>query len=531
MTTDARRLEYVPLPEIVAADRNPKGHDEAVIGRSISRWGFIETPVIDERTGKLVAGHGRTDELRRRFTAGEDPPDGVENRDGVWYVPVVRGWASENDDEALAAGIALNRSTELGGWDYAELLPVLDDFAERGFEDGVDLLDGIGFDAAALDRMRAEFEAQTTGAVSGGGGTGDSTKLTESFLVPPFSIFDARQGYWQERKRSWLALGLRSDLGRPTNLLKMSDTVNDAMVRPSQPNHSMPRSIHAADPSFYWKKQAVEKQLGHPISSEEFIEHHYEADQYVAGTSVFDPVLCEIAYRWFTPEGGHVLDPFAGGSVRGLVASRLGRHYTGVDLSAAQVEANEQQLGIVRDGDPVPRWVVGDGRVAGTLVEQDVDFVFSCPPYFDLEQYSNDPSDLSNTGSFEAFAAALTESVVSSCSRLRPGRFACFVIGNVRAYGDGVGALYDLGDATVRAFAAAGLVFYNDAILITPGGSIALRARSIFKRRKLARTHQQVLFFVKPPLDDALEACGPVEIADPAAAFGETFDVDPTTEG
>jgi DNA modification methylase len=47
--------------------------------------------------------------------------------------------------------------------------------------------------------------------------------------------------------------------------------------------------------------------------------------------------LCEIAYRWFCPPGGTVLDPFAGGSVRGIVAAKLGRRYFGVDLRAEQV--------------------------------------------------------------------------------------------------------------------------------------------------------------------------------------------------
>jgi len=38
--------------------------------------------------------------------------------------------------------------------------------------------------------------------------------LAQRFLLPPFSILDARQGAWQERKREWLALGIRSEVGR-----------------------------------------------------------------------------------------------------------------------------------------------------------------------------------------------------------------------------------------------------------------------------------------------------------------------------
>ena len=65
--------------------------------------------------------------------------------------------------------------------------------------------------------------------------------------------------------------------------------------------------------------------------------------QMAPGTSIFDPVLCELIYRWFAPKAGVVLDPFAGGSVRGIVAARLGLTYVGIDLRAEQVAANREQ--------------------------------------------------------------------------------------------------------------------------------------------------------------------------------------------
>lgn len=48
----------------------------------------------------------------------------------------------------------------------------------------------------------------------GGDSEGDRTTLAEKFIIPPFSVFDTRQGYWQDRKRQWLALGIKSELGR-----------------------------------------------------------------------------------------------------------------------------------------------------------------------------------------------------------------------------------------------------------------------------------------------------------------------------
>ena len=92
-----------------------------------------------------------------------------------------------------------------------------------------------------------------------------------------------------------------------------------------------------------------------------------EARQTGSGTSIFDPVLAELAYRWFSPPGGHVLDPFAGGSVRGIVASVLGRQYTGIDLRAEQIAANEPQAARICAGGIMPRWIVGDSRNAAAL--------------------------------------------------------------------------------------------------------------------------------------------------------------------
>lgn len=160
-----RKIVYMPLDELVAADRNPKAHDEPLIEGAISRFGFIEPIVLDERTGKLVAGHGRLDDLRRREAAGLETaagriPEGiVVGRDGRWQAPVVRGWESVDDVDAHAAGVALNRVGEAGGWKKDELYAMLDEFRASSTEDE-DLLLGLGFDGADLDAMLADIELE-----------------------------------------------------------------------------------------------------------------------------------------------------------------------------------------------------------------------------------------------------------------------------------------------------------------------------------------------------------------------------------
>jgi len=229
-----------------------------------------------------------------------------------------------------------------------------------------------------------------------------------------------------------------------------------------------------------------------------------------SGTSIFDPVLCEIAYRWFCPPNGVVLDPFAGGSVRGIVASRLGRRYVGIELRAEQVAANIAQLSLA--GDPAPEWRQGDSRdIARIAGDVEADLVFSCPPYWNLEEYSDDPADLSTMG-LEEFFAAHAAIIRDAVARLRPDRFAVWVIGDVR---NDDGCYVNLPGRTVEAFEAAGARFYNDAILVTAVGSLPVRVGRQFEAsRKLGRTHQNVMVFVKGDPRKATEACGPVEFGE-----------------
>lgn len=149
MTTTARYIDYMPVAELPEAVRNPKAHDEASLAASVSRFGYVDPIVIDERTGRIVSGHGRRNELMRREAAGESPPDGVDvAEDGTWRVPVTRGWSSRSDEEAEAFVIAANRISERGGWQHDQLAEVLADLRKSDLG-----LDGVGFDDDELEAI------------------------------------------------------------------------------------------------------------------------------------------------------------------------------------------------------------------------------------------------------------------------------------------------------------------------------------------------------------------------------------------
>lgn len=230
-----------------------------------------------------------------------------------------------------------------------------------------------------------------------------------------------------------------------------------------------------------------------------------------AGTSIFDPVLCECVYTWFCPPGGIVLDPFAGGSVRGIVAAYLGREYVGIDLRPEQIEANRQQAeAIVPDAGPV--WIVGDSANVKALAAGEYDLIFSCPPYYDLEVYSDLDGELSALPGYAEFLEAYRAIIADCLSMLKEDRFACFVVGDMR---DKAGYYRNFVSDTIAAFQDGGARLYNEAILVTALGSLPIRAGKQFDSgRKLGKTHQNVLVFVKGDWRKATQACGPVEVAD-----------------
>lgn len=228
------------------------------------------------------------------------------------------------------------------------------------------------------------------------------------------------------------------------------------------------------------------------------------------GTSIFDPVLCETQYLWFTRTGDYILDPFAGGSVRGIVAVELGRHYCGIDLRQEQVDANRANAEDCCSGEH-PTWVCGDSTEIDTLAAGEYDFIFTCPPYGNLEKYSDDPHDISNMDD-AAFDMTYAEILRKAVAMLRPDRFACIVVGNYR---DKRGYLRDLCGLTVAAMEQAGARYYNDFIFVTPNGSLPLRAGKAFQAsRKMGRTHQYCLCFVKGDPKKATQRLGDVELPD-----------------
>ena len=132
---------------------------------SIKEFGF-KVPIVIDANGEIVAGHTRLKAAKKL---------------GLAEVPCII--ADDLTPEQIKAfRLADNKTAELAEWDFDLLHLELDDID----------LDMSDFGFTPSENLSETYTAHAS--------------LKEQFIVPPFSVLDARSGDWQKRKRKWLEI-------------------------------------------------------------------------------------------------------------------------------------------------------------------------------------------------------------------------------------------------------------------------------------------------------------------------------------
>ncbi len=404
----------IKIDDLKFADYNPRKispKEMTKLKHSLQEFGFVQPVIVNKINNVIVGGHQRVK---------------VAREIGMTTVPCIYVELEQEKEKQL--NIALNKIS--GSWDEVALKDLLEELQQSG------QMAVTGFDAKELERL--QFKQ----------GNVINRKLIEDYIIPPFSIWDTKQGYWQDRKREWVKQIGDSGEGR-----------GEALIGEGLKNLA-----------------------------------NLSASGNLTGTSIFDPVLTEVVYTWFCDAGGLIVDPFAGGNTRGLVASILGYRYIGIDLNEEQVNANKVRASDINEKGA--RWIHDNGlNISKHAKEGTADLVFTCPPYYDLEQYTKNPDDISNAATYDAFKEVYAKILDEAAKTLKDGGFAVIVVGNIR---DKEGNYHNLVGDTVKAMENAGLHFYNEIILATAIATASVRARRMFDAsKKVVKTHQNILFFKK----------------------------------
>lgn len=290
----------------------------------------------------------------------------------------------------------------------------------------------------------------------------ESQKLADKFLIPPFDIFDGRQNYWIDRKRIWWGM--------------IGDNA-DARANAKNINNSM------------------------------FDNNNYNLGKKPREVSLLDGTLAEIINLWFTPfKGCNTFDCFAGDTVFGYVSAYLGNNFTGIELRQEQAGFNNKQTEGLN-----AKYICDDGQNVCKHIElESQDLLFSCPPYFDLEVYSDLENDASNQDSYEDFIKILDNAFSNAVKCLKNDRFAVIVVGDVRD--KKTGKYYNFPNDIINIFIKNGLYLYNNIKLLTPIGNAQIRAARYMNTRKTAHVYQDVLVFYKGDTKKIKDIFGEVEV-------------------
>ena len=285
-------------------------------------------------------------------------------------------------------------------------------------------------------------------------------KLSDSFIVPPFSILDTRQGDWQDRKLLWNKY-----------LKELGESREESLVSKTEIKYG--RKVTEGDDDII--------------------------NSWAPTVSLFDPVLAEVCFHWFAPIKSNIIDPFAGDIRKGAVAGFLNHNFTGIELRKEQYDINNKQIDRLSLNDNV-KYICDDGsNISKYVNENSQDLIFSCPPYYNLEKYSKMENDASNQNTYEDFIGILDNAFTESIKCLKNDRFAVVVVGDLR---DKSGYYYNFHEDIKFIFNKNNMFLYNELILIETSGTAALRANSYMKNRKVIKTNQNVLVFYKPGSDE-----------------------------
>lgn len=404
MAKNPLSIEYVSIDKLVKWPKNPKLHSPENIEKSFNRFGFVNPIIVDEKTGRIVAGHGRIDTAQKMKVLGLEPPERVLRKGKDWLLPVVRGVRFENDREAEAYLIADNQLTMSEGFDNAALSTMIkhlqgDQLAVIGMTD--DVIKSLQSPISIVkngDSSTQETEDQTA----------EETKSEDRFIVFEMEkIVDAAYKWFRENGFPYPVMAPYEQMQEINHLSmmtqeaamtsRMANRVADCYHRyrfeVSADKRLSPLEAYKSDKHY---RRSLELQLIHGGSIAALNNYQAKLDLTMTAQacSNFRPGIAMYVYRRFGKKKGIALDPCAGfgGRLVGWIASHNGGRYIGVDPAKQMIQNSRKMadsLGVGKDVE-LYQECFEDFNLKKHNLQGVCNLVFTSPPYFTKERYSQE---------------------------------------------------------------------------------------------------------------------------------------------
>jgi SAM-dependent methyltransferase len=198
----------------------------------------------------------------------------------------------------------------------------------------------------------------------------------------------------------------------------------------------------------------------------------------------------------YSEPGDTIVDPFSGHNSRMELSVRAGRHYIGCDLTAEFVAFNRKRAECLRKRYPRTHIEIHHCDSRKQPIGDAVgDMTISSPPYWDIEQYGNEPEQMSNCRTYEDFMASMELVLAENFRTLKPGAFACFFINDFRK--DSVFRYYhiDLAEAGERV----GFEWFDIIVIDLGRGIRDCFVNQAVQMKVLPKRHEYCIVLRKPP--------------------------------
>jgi len=183
----------------------------------------------------------------------------------------------------------------------------------------------------------------------------------------------------------------------------------------------------------------------------------------------FIPQIPHQMMRRYTKRGEWVLDTFAGSGTTLIEGQRLGRNTIGIELQDRMVEqakllvsAESNRYGVTVDVVCGDSTAIDYQAALAQYGQESVQLVVMHPPYFDIIRFSDDPRDLSNASSVDAFLAMLSTVVDKAAQVLDRGRYLVMVVGDKYANGEWIPlGFHSMNEVMERGFSLKSIIVKN----------------------------------------------------------------------
>lgn len=214
--------------------------------------------------------------------------------------------------------------------------------------------------------------------------------------------------------------------------------------------------------------------------------------------SIFARNICRTCVLLYSNPGDMIVDPFIGHNSRMEVCVREGRHYHGYDVSQRFMVDNlrirDELLEEYGNKPKIELSLSTSERMAFTP-DGYGDFTITSPPYWDIEDYGDEPEQLGKwSKTYSEFMRKMTNVAKQNYRCLKPGAYAAYFVNDFRRDG----FFYSYHIDMKQALEDAGFVMHDIMIVDLGRAFRESFIAQIVKQKILPKRHEYGIIVRKP---------------------------------